>query len=61
MLAGVVGRRAASLSNFGYTKALAGSGITWDPATLDQFITSPTAVVPPGSRVEVPMVVSAVP
>jgi glucose/arabinose dehydrogenase len=46
LLAGVVGRRAASLSNFAYSKALVASGLTWDPATLDRFITSPGTLVP---------------
>ena len=46
LLAGVVGRKAASLSNFGYSKALVASGLTWDAATLDRFITAPSALVP---------------
>ncbi|MBS0661896.1 MAG: PQQ-dependent sugar dehydrogenase [Verrucomicrobia bacterium] len=44
-LAGVVGRKAAS-GAFGYTEALAASKLTWDPATLDRFLASPTALVP---------------
>jgi glucose/arabinose dehydrogenase len=46
LLAGVVGRKAASLTNFSYSKALVASGLTWDPATLDRFITAPGALVP---------------
>jgi glucose/arabinose dehydrogenase len=46
LLAGVVGRKAASLPNFGYSKALQASGLTWDAATLDQFLTGPGALVP---------------
>jgi glucose/arabinose dehydrogenase len=46
LLAGVVGRPAASLSNFGYSKALHASGLTWDAATLDRFLAAPSAVVP---------------
>ena len=46
LLAGVVGRPAASLSNFGYTKALESSHLTWDAATLDRFLAGPTALVP---------------
>jgi glucose/arabinose dehydrogenase len=46
LLAGVVGRAAASLSNFSYTPALKNSGLKWDRATLDRFLTSPTTVVP---------------
>src|SRR4051812_495343 len=43
-LAGVLGRPAASLSNFGYTKALANSHLVWDPAALDKFLAAPPAV-----------------
>jgi glucose/arabinose dehydrogenase len=46
LLAGVVGRPAGSLSSFGYTKALTASHLTWDAATLDKFLASPTTVVP---------------
>jgi cytochrome c len=42
----VVGRKAASGGNFGYSQALANSGIVWDEATLDKFITNPDSVVP---------------
>lgn len=45
-LAGVVGRPAASLPDFGYSKALQASHLTWDTATLDRFLTAPDAVVP---------------
>jgi len=41
-----MGRPAASLSNFGYSKALKASNITWDAAKLDQFLTGPAALVP---------------
>ncbi|MEO6995351.1 MAG: PQQ-dependent sugar dehydrogenase [Lacunisphaera sp.] len=46
LLAGVVGRSAGSLPSFGYTKALNASHLTWDTATLDQYLASPTTVVP---------------
>jgi len=46
LLAGVVGRKAASLPNFAYSKALVASGLTWDQASLDRFITSPGTLVP---------------
>jgi glucose/arabinose dehydrogenase len=45
ILAGVVGRPAAS-TDFGYSKALRASHLTWDEATLDRFLTDPAAVVP---------------
>jgi cytochrome c len=44
-LHGVVGRKAGSLPNYGYSHAMAESGLTWDEATLDRFIASPDAVV----------------
>ena len=46
LLAGVVGRMAGSLANFGYTKALQNSHLSWDTATLDKFLTNPGALVP---------------
>jgi glucose/arabinose dehydrogenase len=46
LLAGVLGRPAASLPNFGYTKALQASHLAWDAATLDRFLASPGNVVP---------------
>ena len=46
LLAGVVGRRAAALPNFGYTRALQSSHIVWTAATLDSFLRAPAALVP---------------
>jgi cytochrome c len=45
-LAGVVGRRAGSAANFGYTDALQASGKVWTPAALDRFLTAPAKDVP---------------
>jgi glucose/arabinose dehydrogenase len=45
-LVGVVGRKAASESNYSYTKALMDSGLTWDAPTLDHFLANPGAAVP---------------
>ena len=45
-LQGVFGRKAASVPNFSYTTALRNSGLEWDAATLDRFLTSPTGLVP---------------
>jgi glucose/arabinose dehydrogenase/cytochrome c2 len=53
-LNGVFGRPAASDPQFGYTKALQESKLTWDAATLERFLTSPTTVVP-GSAMVVPI------
>jgi glucose/arabinose dehydrogenase len=45
-LIGVFGRRAASNSQFTYTTELKASGLTWDAATLDRFLTAPSVLVP---------------
>ena len=52
-LNGVFGRHAAS-TDFGYTKALKDSKLTWDAGSLDTFLTSPTTVVP-GSAMVIPV------
>ena len=43
---GVVGRPAASVPGYAYSKALKGSGLTWTPAMLDRWLTNPQALVP---------------
>jgi cytochrome c len=43
---GVVGRRAGSVEDYAYSPALKNSGLTWDPATLDRWLTNPSALVP---------------
>lgn len=48
-LNGIVGRRAASLTDFDYTPAMRKSGITWDEKTLAKFIAGPSDLVP-GTR-----------
>ncbi len=48
-LFGVVGRKAGTVSGFSYSKAMTASGITWDAASLDAFITAPKTKVP-GTR-----------
>ncbi|HET6387716.1 c-type cytochrome [Hyphomicrobium sp.] len=45
-LYGVVGRKAGTVPGFAYSDSLKGSGITWDPKTLDQWIANPNAVIP---------------
>jgi glucose/arabinose dehydrogenase/cytochrome c2 len=52
-LNGVFGRHSAG-TEFGYTAALKASGLTWDAATLDRFLTAPTSVVP-GSAMVIPV------
>jgi len=43
---GVFGRKAGSLAGFTYSDGLKASGITWDAAQIDKWITDPRAVVP---------------
>lgn len=45
-LAGVVGRKAASVPGFAYSSALKASNITWTPDKLDTFIKAPGKAVP---------------
>ena len=45
-LAGIVGRPAGQVANFHYSPANKNSGLTWDQATLDRYLTNPSAVVP---------------
>lgn len=42
----VVGRKAGQIPGFHYSDANKGSGLTWDAATLDRYLTSPRGVVP---------------
>lgn len=48
-LHGVIGRKAASLDGFKYSKAMQESGLTWDEATLHKYLENPRGVVP-GTR-----------
>ena len=45
-LAGVAGRRAGSLPGYNYSAALRSSGLTWNAATLDRWLTAPQRTVP---------------
>jgi glucose/arabinose dehydrogenase len=45
-LEGVAGRRAGSLTNFNYSKALSGCGLVWDGTNLDRFLSNPMSTVP---------------
>jgi glucose/arabinose dehydrogenase len=58
LLAGVIGRPAASAPNFNYTKALLASHLTWDFATLDRFLSGPSVLVP-GTAMPIPVANSA--
>jgi cytochrome c len=48
-LAGVFGRKAGTGAGFDYSPALKGSGLTWDEASLDKWLTNPMGMVP-GTR-----------
>jgi cytochrome c len=43
---GVVGRKAGSLLDFNYSKAVKGSDVVWDEQTLDRWLTNPQAFIP---------------
>jgi len=42
----VVGRPAGSVARFGYSEAMAKSGITWTEAELEAFLANPAAKIP---------------
>ena len=44
-LHGIVGMAAASKPDYPYSEALATSGLTWDIATLDRFLSNPAGYV----------------
>ena len=48
-LHGLFSRKAGEISDFRYSPAMKRSGIGWTPATLEQFIADPQAMVP-GNR-----------
>ena len=41
----IMGRRAGSLPNYGYSSAMKDADLVWDKATLDRFIANPDQVV----------------
>lgn len=45
-LAGIVGRKSASLGDYSYSPAMSKANLTWDKATLDKYLTDPQAMVP---------------
>lgn len=45
-LFGVVGRKSATEPGFSYSDAMKKADKTWDPATLDKYLTDPRAMVP---------------
>lgn len=57
-LHGVVGRTAGTAPGYTYSKAMAASGLTWTPETLDSYLTAPRNVVP-GTKMSFPGVPNA--
>ncbi len=45
-LAGVFGRKAGQAPGYAYSAANLSSGLTWDEATLDEYLTAPAKKVP---------------
>lgn len=45
-LAGVYGRKAGSIAGFTYSAGLKNSGITWNDATLEKWLSDPDVMVP---------------
>ena len=45
----VVGRKSGTVADYSYTDAMKNSGLTWDEATLNKYLTNPRKLVP-GTR-----------
>lgn len=48
-LAGIYGTKAGDVAGYGFSDAMKASGLTWDDATLDTYLTNPMKMVP-GTR-----------
>jgi cytochrome c len=46
---GVFGRKAGSVAEFGYSPAMKNASVVWDEATLERWLTNPSALIP-GTR-----------
>lgn len=57
-LAGIVGRRSASISSFSYSPAMREAGLTWNEATLSRYLGDPAGVVP-GTTMALPGIPAA--
>src|ERR1700747_1877820 len=53
-LLGVMGRKAGTSPHFNYTQPLKDSGLVWDAAALDHFLTDPMKAVP-GTAMPIPL------
>src|SRR5262245_1931515 len=52
-LAGIIGKKAASVPDYAYSEALRASGLTWDIPTLDRYLLDPQTTVP-GNKMPFP-------
>jgi nitrite reductase (NO-forming) len=52
-LAGIVGKKAGSAAGYNYSSAMKASGLTWNVATLDTYLTDPQKAVP-GNKMPFP-------
>jgi cytochrome c2 len=52
-LHGVIGRASASEADFTYSDAMKNAHVTWDPDTLDKYLTKPKDMVP-GTKMTFP-------
>jgi cytochrome c len=43
---GVYGRKAGSVADFDYSPALRASGVVWEAASLDRWLSGPEAFIP---------------
>jgi cytochrome c len=46
ILSGAYGRKAGSVPGFTYSEAVKSSGVTWDSASLDKWLTNPRDFIP---------------
>jgi cytochrome c len=46
VLNGILGRKAGSIEGYNYTPANKNSGLTWDEATLQEYLKNPRAKIP---------------
>ena len=58
-LNGIVGRKAGSAEGFAYSESIKKSGLVWDEATIDKFITNPDTVAPGNNMKPFPGVTDA--
>ena len=45
-LAGIVGSKAGSAAGYAFSEPMKASGLTWDEATLDTYLTNPMKMIP---------------